>query len=68
MSSFLTLILYVLAGTALGSLMLLTGIPAAPLLGAIVGAGILSISGQIEIANWPLGLSLIHISEPTRPS
>ena len=55
MSSFLILILYVLAGSALGSLMLLTGIPAAPLLGAIVGAGILSISGQIEIANWPLG-------------
>ena len=55
MSSILTLILYVLAGAALGSLMLLTGIPAAPLLGAIVGAGILSISGQIEIANWPLG-------------
>ena len=55
MPSFLNLILYVLAGAALGSLMLLTGIPAAPLLGAIVGAGILSISGQIEIANWPLG-------------
>ena len=55
MPSFLNLILYVLAGAALGSLMLLTGIPAAPLLGAIVGAGILSISGRIEVANWPLG-------------
>ncbi len=55
MPSFLTLLLYVLAGAAFGSLMLLTGIPAAPLLGAIVGAGILSVSGQIEIANWPLG-------------
>ena len=55
MSSFLSLILYVLAGAAFGSLMLLTGIPAAPLLGAIVGAGILSISGLIDIANWPLG-------------
>ena len=55
MPSFLTLILYILAGAAFGSLMLLTGVPAAPLLGAIVGAGILSISGQIEVANWPLG-------------
>jgi len=55
MPSSLILILYILAGATLGSLMLLTGIPAAPLLGAIVGAGILSISGQIEIANWPLG-------------
>ena len=55
MPSFLTLILYIFAGAAFGSLMLLTGVPAAPLLGAIIGAGILSISGQIEIANWPLG-------------
>ena len=55
MQSFLPLILYVLAGTVFGSLMLLTGIPAAPLLGAIIGAGILSVSGQIDIANWPLG-------------
>ena len=35
--------------------MLLTGIPAAPLLGAILGAGLLSVSGKIEIASWPLG-------------
>tara|TARA_Y100000589_G_scaffold299238_1_gene308523 strand:+ start:971 stop:1492 length:522 start_codon:yes stop_codon:yes gene_type:complete len=55
MPSFLPLILYVLAGAAFGSLMLLTGIPAAPLLGAIVGAGILSVSGLLEVANWPLG-------------
>ena len=55
MPSFLPLILYVLAGAAFGSLMLLTGIPAAPLLGAIIGAGILSASGLIEVANWPLG-------------
>ena len=59
MPSFLTLLLYVLAGAAFGSLMLLTGIPAAPLLGAIVGAGLLSISGQIEVANWPLGTKTI---------
>ena len=35
--------------------MLLTGIPAAPLLGAILGAGLLSISGQLDVASWPLG-------------
>ena len=55
MPSFLSLLIYVLAGAAFGSLMILTGIPAGPLLGAIIGAGILSVSGQIEVANWPLG-------------
>ncbi len=35
--------------------MLFTGIPAAPLAGAILGAGLLSISGQLEVAEWPLG-------------
>ena len=35
--------------------MIFTGIPAASLLGAIIGAGILSASGQIDIAVWPLG-------------
>ena len=55
MPSFVTLLLYVLGGAALGSLMLLTGIPAAPLLGAILGAGLLSISGQLDVAAWPLG-------------
>lgn len=39
--------------------MLATGIPAAPLLGAILGAGLLSISGQIEVANWPLGTKTV---------
>ncbi len=55
MSSFLNLFLYILAGAGIGTLMIYTGIPAASLLGAIVGAGILSISGQIEIAEWPVG-------------
>ena len=55
MNPLLNLILYIIAGSALGSLMLLTGIPAAALLGAIIGAGTLSISGQIDIAEWPLG-------------
>ena len=55
MSSFLSLFFYILGGTALGVLMLLTGIPAAPLLGAILGAGFLSISGQLDVAAWPPG-------------
>ena len=55
MSSFLNLFLYILAGAGIGTLMIFTGIPAASLLGAIIGAGILSASGQIDIAVWPLG-------------
>ena len=55
MPSFVTLLLYILGGASLGSLMLLTGIPAAPLLGSILGAGLLSISGYIDVAAWPLG-------------
>ena len=59
MPSFVTLLLYLLVGGALGSLMILTGIPAAPLLGAILGAGLLSVSGQIEVASWPLGTKTV---------
>ncbi len=55
MPPFVNLLLYLLGGTALGLLMLVTGIPAAPLAGAILGAGLLSISGQVEVAEWPLG-------------
>ena len=55
MSSLLTLFIYLLGGTAIGCLMLLTGIPAAPLVGAILGAGILSINSHFEVAQWPLG-------------
>ncbi len=55
MSSLLSLLLYLLGGTVLGGLMLLTGVPAGPLLGAILGAGFLSISGQIDVASWPIG-------------
>ena len=51
----MTLIIYILSGAALGSLMLLSGIPAAPLLGSILAAGCLSISGQLEPAQWPIG-------------
>tara|TARA_Y100001968_G_C19453982_1_gene770851 strand:+ start:3761 stop:4282 length:522 start_codon:yes stop_codon:yes gene_type:complete len=59
MPSLLNLLLYLLGGAALGSLMLLTGIPAGPLLGAILGAGLLSVSGLLEIAAWPLGTKTI---------
>ena len=55
MSSLLNLILYILAGAGMGTLMIFTKIPAASLLGAIIGAGILSVSGQIEVAAWPAG-------------
>ena len=51
----INLFIYILSGAALGSLMLLSGIPAAPLLGSILAAGCLSISGQFEPAQWPLG-------------
>ncbi|WP_269623428.1 AbrB family transcriptional regulator [Prochlorococcus marinus] len=59
MTSLVTLFLYMLGGAALGCIMLLTGIPAAPLLGSILGAGLLSISGQLEVAAWPLGTKTI---------
>ena len=59
MPSLVTLLLYILGGAALGSLMLLTGLPAAPLLGAILGAGFLSISGHLDAATWPLGTKTV---------
>ena len=55
MNPTMTLFIYLLSGTALGGLMLLSGIPAAPLLGSILAAGFLSISGQFEPAQWPIG-------------
>ena len=55
MPSLLTLFFYILAGAGLGTLMIFTGIPAASLLGAIIGAGVLSASGIIDVAVWPLG-------------
>lgn len=51
----LSLLLYGLAGTAAGLLALRTGIPAAPLAGALLGAGLLSMSGRLETAQWPAG-------------
>ena len=59
MPSLLTLLLYILAGAGLGILMIFTGIPAASLLGAIIGAGILSASGQLDVAVWPSGTKTV---------
>lgn len=55
MPSLATLALYLLAGTAIGLLALFSGIPAAPLAGALLGAGIVSMSGQLEPVTWPAG-------------
>ena len=49
------LFIYALAGTFIGLLTLRTGIPAAPLAGALLGAGLVSMSGRIEAAQWPIG-------------
>ena len=51
----INLIYYLLAGGIFGTLALKTGIPAAPLAGALIGASILSISGKVDIAEWPIG-------------
>ena len=50
-----TLLLYLLAGTAIGLLALLSGIPGAPLAGALLGAGLVSMSGKVDLAQWPVG-------------
>ena len=55
----LNLIYYLLAGGIFGTLALKTGIPAAPLAGALIGASILSISGKVDIAEWPTGTRTI---------
>ena len=49
------LLYYLIAGTVFGLLALKTGIPAAPLAGALIGASIFSISGKIDVAQWPNG-------------
>ena len=51
----INLIYYLIAGSIFGGLALKTGIPAAPLAGALIGASILSISGKVDIAEWPNG-------------
>ena len=49
----MNLLYYLLEGTIFALLTLKTGIPAAPIAGALIGAGLLSISGKVEVANWP---------------
>ncbi|MCT0250762.1 AbrB family transcriptional regulator [Synechococcus sp. CS-197] len=55
MTSLLTLLVYLLAGTVFGLLALKTGLPAAPLAGALIGAAVVSMSGRVEVAEWPSG-------------
>ena len=55
----INLIYYLFAGCIFGALALKTGIPAAPLAGALIGASILSISGKVNIAEWPIGTRTI---------
>ena len=55
----INLIYYLIAGCLFGGLALKTGIPAAPLAGALIGASILSISGKVDIAEWPIGTRTI---------
>nr|WP_083782623.1 AbrB family transcriptional regulator [Cyanobium sp. PCC 7001] len=49
------LILYACVGMAGGLLALRTGIPAAPLAGALLAVGLVSMSGRLEPAAWPVG-------------
>ena len=55
MPPLMTLLVYSLAGISLGLLALRTGLPAAPLAGALLGAALVSMSGRIEVAQWPSG-------------
>ena len=55
----INLIYYLFAGCIFGALALKTGIPAAPLAGALIVASILSISGKVDIAEWPNGTRTI---------
>ena len=59
MNPLITLLIYILSGAALGTLMLFSGIPAAPLLGSLLAAGFLSVSGQFDPAQWPLGTKTV---------
>ena len=55
----INLIYYLLAGGIFGALALKTGIPAAPLAGALLGASIISISGKVDLSEWPIGTRTI---------
>ena len=53
------LILYALAGTGGGLLAQRTGIPSAGLVGALVGAALVSMSGRLDLAAWPAGTQTV---------
>ena len=55
MPSLITLLVYALAGSAVGLLALRTGLPGAPLAGALIGAAMVSMSGRMDVAEWPPG-------------
>ena len=55
MPSLITLVVYALAGSAVGLLALRTGLPGAPLAGALIGAAVVSMSGRMDVAEWPPG-------------
>tara|TARA_Y100001970_G_C13762632_1_gene616531 strand:- start:386 stop:613 length:228 start_codon:yes stop_codon:yes gene_type:complete len=55
----INLVYYLIAGATFGALALKTGIPAAPLAGALIGASILSISEKIEATTWLNGTRTI---------
>ena len=55
MTTLWTLPIMLLAGIGGGLLALRTGIPAAPLAGALLAAGALGLSGRLEPVGWPPG-------------
>ena len=55
----INLIYYLIAGSIFGALALKTGIPEAPLAGALIGAKILKISVKVDTAEWPIGTRTI---------
>lgn len=55
MSQVWPLLLLALGGLLGGLLALATGIPAAPLAGALIGAAAVSLSGRVEAVQWPSG-------------
>mgnify|MGYP001181260718 CR=1 FL=1 len=59
MNTWLVLSLYLIAGSLGGTIALKSDIPAAPLAGAILAAGLLSLSGKIGNAEWPQGTKTI---------
>ncbi len=59
MASIENLLIYLLAGSLVGLITIPTGIPAAPLAGALLGAGLISMTGKIEMAAWPTGTRTI---------